>query len=333
MAVDEVFRGQDVIWSLEFLSEQEILFAERVGKLRSLDLSTKKSYEIQGAPKVSVGGQGGLHDLALDPEFKKNAKLYLCYAVEALEGRRTTALAVAQLDLQARALRNLKEIFRAEPALKTDIHFGCRIGFDRQKFLYLSVGERNERNFAQDPKAHLGKVLRFDRANQVEILSLGHRNPQGLAVHPETDNVFVNEHGPRGGDEINLIKPGANYGWPIVTHGREYWGPSIGEGSSKAGMEPPLKFFVPSIAPSSLMIYSGKIFKKWKGDFFSGALALTHLNRIVFDKNWKPTKEERFLESLGERIRDVKESPDGQIYLATDSGKILRLSIFNEPRN
>lgn len=334
--VEVMAQDLGVVWGMEFINNKEILFTEREGQFKKLNLETKQIHPISGAPKVYSKGQGGLMDVALHPEFSQNQKVYFSYSK--IKGRKQTT-AVAMGTLKGRQLLRVRDLFEARPFVSSSIHFGCRLVFDENGFLFITVGDRNKRHSAQSLNSHLGKVLRLTDKGEAppdnpfvstkdalpEIWSLGHRNPQGLFFHPETGILWEQEHGPRGGDEINRIQKGKNYGWPVITHGREYWGPSIGEGTKKEGMEQPVKHFTPSIAPASLLIYSGKRFKKWKGDFFSGALVLTHLNRLKIT-NEKVETEERLLSSLKLRIRDVIEGPEGFIYLSTDEGKILRLT-------
>ena len=333
--VEEMAQGLSVIWGMVFLNKREILFTEREGQFKKLNLKTKQVESISGAPEVYARGQGGLMDVALHPKFQQNKKVYFSYSKR--KGRKQTT-AVAEGILKRNRLVQVKDIFEAQPPVSSSIHFGSRLVFDEQGFLFVTVGDRGQRHSAQSLKTHLGKVLRLTdkgtppsdnpfvsvKGAQPEIWSLGHRNPQGIFIHPETNELWEQEHGPRGGDEINRIQKGKNYGWPMITFGREYWGPSIGEGTEKKGMEQPIKHFIPSIAPAALLIYSGKIFKKWKGDFFSGALVLTHLNRLKITKG-KVKEEERILSSLKLRVREVIEGPDGLIYLSVDEGKILRL--------
>ena len=213
---------------------------------------------------------------------------------------------------------------------------------DKEGYLFISIGDRGVRNESQSLKAHMGKIIRIHQDGRVpkdnpffetkgalkEIWSFGHRNAQGLAFDPMSGDLYEQEHGPRGGDEINKIEKGANYGWPVITYGKEYWGPSIGEGKKKKGMKQPLKYWVPSIAPCGLSFYSGKKFPDWKGSLFSGALRGKHLNRLTF-KNGKIVSEERLLNELGFRVRNVKEGPTGLLYLSVDQGKILRIAPKN----
>ena len=333
--VEVVARGLGLVWGMAFLNEREILLTERAGKFKKWNLKTKQAREVVGAPEVYAKGQGGLLDVTLHPDFSKNKKVYFCYSKS--KGRKQTTV-LAYGVLKGNRLLEVKDLFSAKPAIASTYHFGCRLVFDRSGFLFMTMGDRGKRHSAQSLKSHLGKILRltsegapakdnpFAGAPEAlpEIWSFGHRNPQGLFIHPETGRLWAQEHGPRGGDEINLIEKGKNYGWPVITFGREYWGPSIGEGSAKKGMEQPVKHWTPSIAPSGLLIYSGKRFKKWKGDFFSGALALTHLNRLKIT-NGKVKEEERLLSHKGFRVRNVVEGPDGLIYLSVDKGQILRL--------
>ncbi len=296
-------------------------------------------------------GQGGLMDIALHPDFLKNKKVYFTYSKK-MGRKQTTALARGIFTgMREKKIKQVKDIFLAKPFISSSIHFGSRLVFDKQKFLFMTVGDRHQRHKAQSLNTHLGKVLRLTdegqapqdnpfykkRSNKTELAlpevwSFGHRNPQGLYIHPETGELWEQEHGPRGGDEINLIKKGLNYGWPIITYGKEYWGPRIGEGFVKKGLEQPVKYYVPSIAPCGLLIYSGKKFKKWKGHFFSGALVLTHLNRLKISQKNIVKEEEKLLSSLGLRVREVIEGPKGFIYVSTDDGKILRLQPLEQKK-
>ena len=331
----------DIVWSIDFLPRPApsrfflILTQKQSGQIRILDPETKKSFSVKGSPNSVERGQGGLLDIRLGPDFGANQELFLTFTKKSDKGF-TTAVGRATLKETTPlnfALANLTEIFEARPSIDAGVHFGSRLAFSANKEIFVSVGDRGDRDLAQNLRAHPGKVLRITREGKPssenpffnskeglpEIWSYGNRNIQGMTIHPTTGQLFATEHGPKGGDEVNHIQKGKNYGWPIVTYGREYSGPKIGD-THRAGMEQPLTHFTPSIGPSGLAIYSGARYANWKGDFLIGALALTHLKRLSADG-----KQQIFLEKLSERIREVREGPDGHIYLGTDSGKVLRL--------
>lgn len=334
LQLEKVHKTDDVIWSFKFLPDQKIIFTEKSGNLKIFDPKTKKEFTIKGTPPVYNVGQGGLLDVALHPNFAKNNLIYLSFSYEE-NNKSTTAL--GRGILKNNTLSDFKIIFKSEPAIKSHYHFGSRIVFDDKGFLFLSIGERNERDLAQQLNNHYGKILRLNDDGSVPkdnpfatnkmalpaIWSYGHRNPQGMTWSKEHKQLWLTEHGPRGGDEINIINPGKNYGWPVITYGREYYGPKIGS-TERAGMEQPLKYYVPSIAPSNLVFYTADKIKAWKGNLFIGALVLTHLNRVVIE-NGKPIKEERLLEKWDQRIRDVQLGPDQWLYLATDSGYLVKI--------
>ncbi len=336
-----IAKGLGVPWGMAFLNQKELLWTERSGLIKKIYLSTRQIVPITGGPKVYSRGQGGLLDVALHPEFKKNRWIYFTGSIER-EGKQTTALIRGRL--KNNKITRLQTLFTAQPFLTGGIHFGSRLAFDNKGFLFMAVGERGRKKQAQNLGSHLGKLLRLNGEGQAvlgnpfyktkgakpEIWSLGHRNPQGLFIHPVTRDIWLQEHGPKGGDEINKIKKGGNYGWPVITYGRSYIGFKIGEGTHKKGMEQPVKYWTPSIAPSGLLIYSGRRFPQWKGDFFSGALALTHLNKLKAINRSAPT-EKRLLSSLGLRFRHVIEGPQGLIYASVDQGMILRISPLSSP--
>lgn len=335
--LQKIMDDQGVIWAFEFLDSDRILFTERSGNLKLFNNKTKKVTKITGLPKIHVSGQGGLLDVIADSQFLKNKVIYLTYSLKQESGSTT---AVFKAELEKNKLKDGKTIFVATTESSRSIHYGSRIRESKDGFLFLSVGDRGKRHQSQKLSNHHGKILRITKDGKAapgnpfiktkgalpEIWSYGHRNPQGMDYIKSKDELWVNEHGPRGGDEINLSIPGKNYGWPIITYGKEYWGPSIGDGTHKKGMEQPLYQFTPSIAPSGLVLYSGKLIPEWKGNFISGALKLAHLNRVYKSGNqWKedrPTK----IEEMSERIRSVKEDTDGAIFFSTDSGKLFRLS-------
>lgn len=337
-------QGQGVIWGFDFLPDGQIIFTEREGHIKILNPSSGQVINVKGSPEVVAQGQGGLLDIYLHPQFAKNHTLYLTYSKAVADGA-TTALARARL--HNHELKDLKDIFVAQPANNNRIHFGSRVVMDAENYLFISIGDRGDRDQAQNLESHLGTVLRLhedgripednpfanDPKAKAEIWSYGHRNAQGLSFHPSTGELWGQEHGPRGGDEINLIKKGLNYGWPVITHGREYHGPRIGP-SAKEGMEPPIHHWTPSIAPSGLTFYTGNKFPAWQGHLFSGALAHTHLNRLALSENRKSVQQEaKYLGFLKKRIRHVKEHTDGYIYLSTDDGFLLRLEPVKDSKS
>ena len=336
--VIEIARGLGVPWGMVFISKSKILFTERKGFIGILELASGKITRIEGAPKVVASGQGGLLDVAVPPGYDKEDWIYFTYSKKTNTEPTKYATTLARAKLEGYQLINFRDLLITKSASSSGLHFGSRITFDGNGNLYFTVGDRGYRPNAQNLATHSGSILRLRLDGSVpkdnpfflqkgaltEIWSYGHRNPQGIFYDMELNRLWAIEHGPRGGDEINLILPGLNYGWPVISYGKEYWGPiQVGEGTKKEGMEQPTKFYVPSIAPGSLIIYSGKAFPSWKGNLFSGALKLTHLNRVKLDANGNAVDEERILNSFEERIRAIVESPEGWLYLSTDSGKIL----------
>lgn len=341
--IEIVVEGLGVPWGFDFLPDGGILFSERSGAIKIFNSRTKEVESIKGIPDVVASGQGGMLDVLIHPDFKNNKTFFFSYSKKFEDkfltgGAYTTVVAKATLNKKNNALASFKDIFVARPFNTNTHHYGSRIVMDKKGYLFISVGDRGVRKKAQSLKAHMGKIIRIHQDGRVpkdnpffgakgalkEIWSFGHRNPQGLAFNPTNGDLYEQEHGPRGGDEINKIEKGMNYGWPVITYGKEYWGPSIGEGTKKKGMEQPLKYWVPSIAPSGLTFYSGRKFPDWKGSLFSGALRGKHLNRLTF-RNGKITFEERLLEDLDFRVRNVKEGPSGFLYFSVDQGKILRI--------
>ncbi|MBB6520467.1 PQQ-dependent sugar dehydrogenase [Pseudoteredinibacter isoporae] len=335
--VKEVAKDLNRPWGMSFINGYEALVTEKGGKVKRLDLRTGKHTEVTGLPDdIYVYGQGGL----LDVNLNDNGYAYFTYSKRSeqpeMHGR--TALARAKLD--GNRLLGWEDLVVTESDTETGRHYGSRVVFDGKGALYFGVGDRAKRQPAQDNSNHIGTLLRVDLQGkaltdnpfygdknvQPEIYSFGHRNPQGLAFDAE-GQLWEIEHGPRGGDEINKIVAGQNYGWPVVSFGKEYREDKmVGEATHKEGMQDAAKVYVPSIAPSSLMIYSGKVFSEWRGDFFAGALAQTHVNRLRLNAEDELLEQERLLDDASERIRDVQEGPEGFIYLLTDSGKLLQLS-------
>jgi glucose/arabinose dehydrogenase len=333
-----VAEGLDHPWSLAFLPDGRMLVTERPGRLRYVTRNGGVSEPVAGLPAVFAQGQGGLLDVVLDPDFAANSTIYLSYAEPAADGTNGTAVARARLDGQQ--LDDVKVIFRQQPKFPGRHHFGSRLVFARDGTLFVTLGERNsQRDLAQDLGTHIGKIVRITMDGEApadnpfvgregalpEIWSYGHRNLQGAALHPETGRLWTHEHGPRGGDEINVAEPGRNYGWPVITYGREYHGPAIGEGTRKAGMEDPLHYWVPSIGPSGMAFHSGRGHPAWRGQLFVGALPAKQLVRLELGDDGRVKREERI--AIGSRVRDVREGPDGALYLATDedAGQILRV--------
>jgi len=336
-------RGLDHPWGMAFLpangpGDGGILITERAGRLRLFQDGTLQPDPIAGVPEVAARGQGGLLDIALHPDFAGNGLLYLAYA--GAEGNEAgTEVARARFD--GSALHDLEVIFRAQPKTPGAAHYGGRIAFGPDGKLYVSLGDRRSYMAeAQKLSSHLGGVLRLNDDGSVpddnpftgrsdalpEIFTYGHRNVQGMAVHPETGVMWTHEHGPRGGDEVNILQAGANYGWPEITYGIDYSGAIISEKTEAPGMTQPVVYWVPSIAPSGMAFYQGEAFAAWQGDLFVGALAGRHLRRLELDGD-KVSGQEELLTDLNERIRDVRNGPDGFLYLLTDSGRgsLIRL--------
>jgi aldose sugar dehydrogenase len=340
--VETVARGLDHPWSIAFLPDGRMLVTERPGRLRIVARDGTLSPPVAGVPQVMASGQGGLHDVVLDRDFARNRTIYFCFAEPAQGGGRTALARARLVDDEAPKLDDVKVIFRQEGPLSSGNHYGCRIVQARDGNLFLTLGEHfYTRDEAQNLANHLGKIVRLTPDGAVppdnpfvgrkdakpEIWSYGHRNSQGAALHPQTGKLWEHEHGPRGGDEVNIPLAGKNYGWPVIGYGIDYDGTRIHQSTAKAGMEQPIKYWVPSIAPSGMAFYTGDLFASWKGNLFVGALAGQMLVRLELDGE-TVTKEERLLTGLRERIRDVRQGPDGAIWLATDNsqGRILRVT-------
>jgi len=324
-------------WSMAFLPDGRMLITERPGRLRVFANGRLEPTPLAGVPKVAATGQGGLLDVCLHPNFARNRVLYLSYSAEGAGGNATT---VARAELGDGGLQGVAVIFEAVPRAAGGLHFGSRIVFDRAGQMYVSTGERYNRPRAQSLADPAGKIVRLNDDGSVppdnpfvgragvrpEIFSFGHRNPQGLAMHPVTGRIWEVEHGPRGGDELNLLKAGANYGWPLATHGIDYNGSIISPNKSLPGMEDPLRVWTPSISPCGLCFYTGTAFPGWKGSLFTGGLSAYALFRIELDGE-RYVDEERLIEGRLPYIRDVRQGPDGLLYLVThsDDGGLFRL--------
>jgi glucose/arabinose dehydrogenase len=328
-----------VPWGMAVLPDKSILVTLREGKLIRLNPETGETHDISGLPDdIKVGGQGGLFDIKLSPDYASNQLLYLSYAKD-VEGEGATTLATAKLD--GDTLSQWQDLLVTRSRTGKSVHFGGRMAFDNEGHVFLSVGERGERDNAQDLTTHAGSVLRLNLDGSVpddnpftgeenklpEIWSYGHRNPQGLFYNAQSRQLWEAEHGPRGGDEINRVEKGKNYGWPEISYGKEYWAPlQVGDGTHKQGMEQPVKVYDPSIATSSLIQYQGPLFKAWQNKLLVGALKLQHLNIVSLDAKNQASDEQRLLSSLNSRIRNVIEAPDGAVIISTDSGQIYRLT-------
>jgi glucose/arabinose dehydrogenase len=342
ITVETVAGGLINPWALAFLPDGRMLVTERPGRMRIVTRDGKLSPPVNGVPQVAASGQGGLHDVVLDRAFVQNQTIYFCYAEPAGDGARTALARGKLVDGAAPRLDDVKVIFHQEGPLSSGNHFGCRIVQMPDRNLFLTLGEHASfPKEAQNLSNHLGKIVRIRPDGTVppdnpfvgrpdakpETWSYGHRNSQGAAINLATGKFWTHEHGPRGGDEINIPEAGKNYGWPVIGYGIDYNGARIHESTAKPGMEQPIKYWVPSIAPSGMAFYSGKLFPAWRGNLFVGALAGQMLVRLEVDGD-KVGKEERLLEGLRERIRDVREGPDGALYLLTDNrnGRILRVA-------
>lgn len=345
-----VARGLENPWGLAFLPDGQWLVTERPGQMRRIDREGRLGSPLKGLPRIDVGGQGGLLDVVLGPRFKEDARVYFAYSEPAPSERpggagagRGNSTAVAYGRLEVDRLSDVTVIFRQAPKFSSGAHFGSRLVFTPLGDLFITLGDRfQRRDDAQTLDNHHGKVVRVRADGSVppdnpfvgragarpEIWSYGHRNVQGAALHPETGELWTHEHGPQGGDEVNVTLAGRNYGWPVITYGAEYGsGRKIGEGTARAGIEAPVTHWVPSIAPSGMaFLTSDRYGDAWKGNLFVGALSGRLLARLQLDGR-RVVREERLLTDLGERIRDVRQGPDGWLYLLTDSGdgRVIRL--------
>jgi aldose sugar dehydrogenase len=332
-----VVEGLEHPWGLAILPGGDMLVTERPGRLRIVRGGELDPAPVAGVPEVWARGQGGLLDVALHPQFEANRLVYLSYSKP---GPRGATTAVVRGRLEGSRLADVQEVFEADAWGQRPQHFGSRLVFDRDGFLYVTVGDRGEMQRAQDRGDHAGTTLRLhddgrvpsdnpfvgQRGVRPEIYTYGNRNAQGMAVHPATGQVWQAEHGARGGDEINLVRPGVNYGWPAITHGVNYDGQPITPDTAREGMAQPLHHWTPSIAAGGLAIYDGDVFPGWRGNVFVTALAGQHLARVRFDGT-RPVGEEKLLADAGHRLRQVVVGPDGYLYLLVDarSAPLLRL--------
>jgi glucose/arabinose dehydrogenase len=342
LKVETVARGLTHPWGLAFLPDGRMLVTERPGRIRIVARDGTLSPPIAGVPAVRAAGQSGMHDIVPDRDYAQNRTIYFCYAEPSGDGSFIALTRARLADDETPRIEDVETIFRQEGPVSRGNHNGCRIVQTPDRNLFVTLGDHyTYREEAQNLGNHLGKIARIrpdgtappdnpfvGRPNaKPEIWSYGHRNAQGAALHPQTGKLWMHEHGPQGGDEINVIEKGKNYGWPVIGYGVDYGGGKIHERTHQAGMEQPIKYWVPSIAPSGMAFYTGDLFPAWKGNLFLGALAGKMVERLELDGE-RVTREERLLTNLGERIRDIRQGPDGALWLLTDSpnGRILRLT-------
>ena len=333
LRIEDVARTGDAVWAMDFIASDTMIFTERHGRFALLNLQSGKIVPIEGGPTVLQHDSGGLFDVLPDPDFATNGILYYTYVKPQGEN---SATALGRGRLRGTRLTALTDLFIANSASADHAHWGSRIAMDKRRLLFLTIGDRHIANDAQRLASHSGKILRLRADGSVpqdnpfvgkrdaapEVWSFGHRNPQGLVIHPVTGQLLSQEHGPSGGDEVNLIRAGANYGWPVITHGTDIWGGQLPEGTAKAGMEQPLKYWKPGVAPTGIAIYTGDRYPGWRGNLFSTTLR-GPLHRLTLDGE-RITAEEVLLDWT-ERVRDIAEGPDGLLYLATESGRIVRI--------
>lgn len=337
VTVTELTDGLTNPWGIAQLPSGDFLINERPGTMR-LFSNGALSEPLTGVPEVVAKNQGGLLGLTLDPDFANNNTLYFCYSSPG-EGGATSSVASATFN--GKGLENVKTLFNASPRIDTGFHFGCRVVVDKAGDLYISLGDRGSQRYeAQSTENHFGTVVRINRDGSVpsdnpfltgkapEIFSYGHRNVQGMTVHPKTGAVWTNEHGPKGGDEVNMLVKAANYGWPTITYGVNYNGTAVSDLTEKDGMKQPFMFWDPSIAPSGMAFYMGDKFKEWQGDLLVGSLKFDHLRRIELNDKGEVVAQHELLRDRGERIRDVIVGNDGFIYIVTDepNGKLLKVA-------
>jgi glucose/arabinose dehydrogenase len=342
LSVETVVTGLTMPWATAFLPNGDMLVTERVGKLRLVKNGQLDPTEISGLPKVLYRGQGGLLDVVVHPDYAKNGWIYISYSSPKAEGEdgpdngANTALLRAKL--KDHALTDVQVIFKALPNVRSTPHFGGKIVFDKKGYVFLSLGERGQKEASQDLSKDQGKVVRLHEDGKIptdnpfvktagakpEIWSYGHRNPQGLVMNPSTGVLWEHEHGPQGGDELNIVEKGKNYGWPLITFGIDYDNSIISKDTAAVGLEQPVIYWKPSIAPSGMDFITSDKYKGWKGDLLVGSLKFNYLQHLVIKGN-KVLSREIILEKIG-RVRDIRQGPDGFIYVVVeDSGKIVRV--------
>lgn len=328
-------------WGITSLPDGRLLVTQKGGSMRIVTAEGTAGSAITGIPSVNASGQGGLLGLCIDPDFASNRMVYWAFS-ENVAGGSITSVAKGKLADSETAIEGATVIYRSNTPFNGNLHYGCRVLFDNTGHLLVSTGERSStatRQLSQSVTSSLGKVIRITTDGQPapgnptfaqagalpELFSIGHRNPQGLAIHPVTGDVWLSEHGPRGGDEINRLKAGANYGWPVITYGIEYGGQTIGAGiQQQAGMEQPVYYWDPSVSPSGMTFYSGNRIPEWQNNLFVCSLSDTHIVRLVIENN-RVTGEERLLAGENQRFRDITQGTDGALYAITDGGRLYRI--------
>lgn len=332
--LDKVAEGLGVVWGLAFLPDGIVLANVRAGDIRIFRDGVLQSEPLAGVPEVYANGQGGLLDIVLHPDYENNGWIYISYSKPGSGGGHT---AIMRAKLEGNSFTNQEVIFSATPYTDRRQHFGSRIAFDNDGYLYFTIGDRGVMNLAQDLTSYAGKTFRLYDDGRIpadnpfvgqenaldEIFTYGNRNQQGMILHPETGEIWSHEHGPRGGDELNIMRAGLNYGWPEITYGINYNGSIITDETHRDGMEQPIHYWTPSIAPSGMAYVTSDRYPAWKGDILSGSLSFQFVNRTVLDGE-TIVKEERLAEAIG-RVRDVRQAPDGFIYFSTDGGQIYRI--------
>lgn len=344
LKLEKLATGLTVPWGIAVMPDNSLLITQRGNTLSHLNPNSGELQVISGLPDdVRVEGQGGLFDVQLSPDYRDSGWIYFSYNKD-VDGEGATTLSRAKLRDQQ--LTDWQDLLVTQSRTDNNVHYGGRITFDEDSHVFLSIGDRGERDSAQDLSSHNGAVLRLKLDGSVpadnpfvstenvlpEIWSYGHRNPQGLFFNPDTQQLWVAEHGPRGGDEINLVQPGKNYGWPVISYGKEYWAPlDVGEGTHKEGMEQPVKVYVPSIATSSLIQYRSSALPGWQGKLLVGALKQQHLNVISLSATGEVNDEQKLLRTINGRIRNVIETPQGALIVGTDAGVLYRITATLAP--
>jgi len=334
--IETVVDGLEIPWGMTFLPDNSILITEKNGEL--IHFKNGEKINITGAPKSVVQGQGGLLDIELDPNYEENGWIYFSYASNLENDNKGANTTIARAKLSGTSLNNLEVLYKATPNTKKGQHFGSRIVFDKNGYLYFSIGDRGNRDeLPQDITKDGGKIYRINRDGSIPesnpfyneagakkaIFCYGNRNPQGMVIHPDTGEVWAHEHGPKGGDEINIIQSGKNYGWPKASYGINYSGTPFTDNKTLPGMENPIHYWVPSIAPSGMTFVTGDKYPNWKGNLLVGSLKFMYLNKCVIENN-KVVNEEKLLEDLG-RVRSVKQAPDGFIYVGIEHKGIVKI--------